>query len=140
MDGYKIVSPCIIEPNSSQCHWKTMHCWNSTTVRDVEWIDFQCPLIHRDIIETIQKFDDELIYGWGNDVYSGLVCKENKWKMGVVDYCPVLHLSGETIRRTGNDDYNKIAMVGMIEFFKKIHRIDDLIRMREYAESYTYNE
>jgi GT2 family glycosyltransferase len=137
---YKLLSPCVLEPNSTQCHWKTMHCWNSNLVRDVKWIDFQCPLIHRDVIEKIKQFDGDLIFGWGNDVYTGIICEENNWKVGVVDYIPVIHLSGETIKRTNKSDYNKNAMYGMVNYFTKINKMDKLKEMREYAESYVYEK
>ena len=59
---YKIISPAIVQPEKNQCFWTTMHNWNSNSVRDVPWIDFQCPLIHRDFIEKIQQFDNELSF------------------------------------------------------------------------------
>ena len=57
---YKIISPCVLQ-NESQCKWKYMHCWNSTKVRDVKWVDYQAPLLHRDFIEKVKQFPDELI-------------------------------------------------------------------------------
>jgi GT2 family glycosyltransferase len=140
--GYKIISPSVIQPERSQCYWVMMHNWNSNKVRDVPWIDFQCPLIHRDLIEEIHQFDEDLIFGWGNDVYSGVICKEKGWKMGIVDYCPVIHLSNETVRQNQDNpiirNYNQYAEQGMIKFFKKIDKIDIFIELRNSAENYKY--
>ena len=140
--GYKIISPAVIQPEKNQCFWPTMHNWNSNTVRDVPWIDFQCPLIHRDLIEKINQFDNDLIFGWGNDVYSGVVCNENGWKQGVVDYCPVIHLSNETVKLNQDNpiikNYNVYAERGMIKFFQKIGKINELIELRSLAQNYKY--
>jgi len=142
--NYKILSPAVLEPNQQQCYWPTMHCWNSDTVRNVPWVDFQCPLIHRDVIEEIKQFDNDLIFGWGNDVYTGLICEEKNWKIGVVDYCPVLHLSQETIGRNKQDkvinNYSVYANQGMLNFFNKIGKYQELVKMRNLARNYVYEQ
>lgn len=141
---YKIISPAILQPEESQCYWPTMHCWNSDTVRQVPWIDFQCPLLHRDLIEEIQQFDQDLNFGWGNDVYSGIVCESRNWKVGVVDYCPVIHLSNETVKQNQNNpiirNYNTYANQGMLKFFTKIGKLDKLTQFREVARKYRYEK
>jgi GT2 family glycosyltransferase len=140
--GYKIISPAVIQPEKSQCHWPTMHCWNSDVVRDVPWIDFQCPLIHRDLIEKINQFDTDLIFGWGIDVYSGVICNENGWKQGVVDYCPAIHLSNVTVQKNQDNpiikNYNVYAEQGMVKFFKKIEKINEWGKLRTQAQNYKY--
>jgi GT2 family glycosyltransferase len=142
--GYKIISPSVIQPEKNQCHWPTMHNWNINTVRDVPWIDFQSPLIHRDLIEEIRQFDEDLIFGWGNDVYSGLVCRKRGWKIGVVDYCPVIHLSNATVHKNQDNpiikNYNVYAERGMIKFFQKIGKINELLELRNLAQNYKYEE
>ena len=72
---YKIVSPSVLQVNS-QCKWKYMHCWNSNKIREVKWVDFQAPLLHKDFIEKINQYRNELIYGWGQDVLSGIICEQ----------------------------------------------------------------
>jgi GT2 family glycosyltransferase len=141
--GYKIVSPAIIQPEWDQCYWTQMHCWNATTVRSVPWVDFQSPLFHRDFIEKIGQFDEDLIFGWGNDVYSGIICRDNDWKIGVVDYCPVIHLSNETVKKNMDNDiirhYNQYAERGMRSFFTKIDNMKEFNEMRDLAKNYKYN-
>jgi GT2 family glycosyltransferase len=139
---YKIISPSVIQPEKNQCFWPTMHNWSANVVRDVPWIDFQCPLIHRDLIEEINQFDTDLIFGWGNDVYSGVICTEKGWRMGVVDWCSVIHLSNETVRQNANNpiikNYNVYAEQGMVKFFNKIDKIKELIDLRNRALNYRY--
>ena len=49
-NDFKIVSPSVLQVEN-QCKWKYMHCWNSDKIREVKWVDFQSPLIHKDFIE-----------------------------------------------------------------------------------------
>ena len=143
-NDYKIISPAVMQPEKNQCFWPTMHNWQSTHTRDVPWIDFQCPLIHRDLIEEIKQFDDDLIFGWGNDVYSGLICRENGWKCGVVDFAPAIHLSNATVQKNQDDDiiknYNVYAERGMVSFFQKIGRMTELVQLRTEAQNYKYEK
>lgn len=139
---YKIVSPAIIQPETEQCFWKNIHNWGSNKIRDVSWVDFQSPLIHIDLIKKINQFDDDLIFGWGNDVYAGMVCNDNNWKIGVVDYCTIVHLNSYTIKKHADDpiikNYNRYAESNMFSFFKKINRFDEFIKMRDDARNYSY--
>ena len=141
--GYKVISPAVIQPERNQCFWPTMHCWNSDVVRDVPWIDFQCPLIHRDLIAEIGQFDEDLIFGWGNDVYSGVVCESRGWKMGVVDFCPAIHLSNATVQKNQDNpiikNYNVYAEQGMVKFFQKIGKMKELMELRAKAQKYRYD-
>ncbi len=139
---YKIISPAVIQPKKDQCFWLNVHNWNCNKVREVSWVDFQCPLIHRDLIEIIKQFDHDLIFGWGNDVYSGLVCKDNGWKVGVVDWCTVVHLENQTVKQNQEDpiikNYNYYANLNMYSYFKKINRMEELTTFREEARNYRY--
>jgi len=141
---YKLLTPAILQPERNQCFWRMMHCWNATKVRDVPWIDLQCPLFHRELIEEIKQFDHDLLFGWGNDVYSGMVCENKGWKVGVVDYCPVIHLSNATVTNNQDDptikNYNIYAEQGMVTFFQKINKMKELIHMRNLAQDYNYEE
>jgi len=141
--NYKILSPAVIQPEKNQCHWRTMHNWNSNTVRDVPWIDFQCPLIHRDFIEEIKQFDNELSFGWGNDVYSGIICSEKSWKQGVVDFCTIVHLSNQTVKTNQTNPiiqkYNVYAEQYMFSFFNRMGKTQELMELRDLAHNYKYD-
>tara|TARA_S200002703_G_scaffold146808_1_gene142139 strand:+ start:2277 stop:3017 length:741 start_codon:yes stop_codon:yes gene_type:complete len=122
------LSPTIINASIEQCAWKQMHNWMSGTTRYVQWIDFQCPLLRRDIVERIGQYPLELIYGWGNDFYTGLVAEELKLKSGVTDKVCITHLNSQTMNKGVEDldgnvltpsEYCSRAERGMNEFMKK---------------------
>jgi hypothetical protein len=97
-EDFTIVSPCVLQPEKSQCYWDPMHNWGANKTRQVGWVDFQSPLIHRRFLDKIPQFPNELIYGWGQDVLSGVICEQNKWKIGVVDWLPIIHFSAFTYK------------------------------------------
>lgn len=140
-NNYKIISPCVLQVNS-QCKWKYMHCWNSTTTREVKWVDFQAPLLHRDFIERVKQFPLELIYGWGQDVLSGIICEQENWKVGVVDRCPLIHYSAQTYKEGKSDldlqTYCRNAESGMFEFMQKQELTEKFLQFRELSANYSY--
>ena len=138
---YKIVSPSVLQVNS-QCKWKYMHCWNTDGTRDVKWVDFQAPLLHRDFIEKVQQYPLELIYGWGQDVLSGIICEQEKWKVGVVDKCPLIHHSAKTYKEGKSDldleTYCRNAESGMYNYFKQSNLLEKFFEYRELSANYSY--
>ncbi len=138
---YKLLSPCVLQPEQTQCYWKTMHNWGSKKVRDVKWVDFQSPMIHRELIEEIKQFPPKLIYGWGQDVYSGYICNKNNWQVGVVDWLAIIHYSSLTYRsknsNMGMSDYSKKAEKNMREFFQSEEILDILDEYRKDARFYS---
>lgn len=141
LSNFTIISPAIQQP-VWQCHWKQMHQWNSNTIRSVKWIDFQCPLFHRKFIEKVNQYDQQLNYGWGNDVISGMICEENNWKIGVCDNVNVLHLDGYTTKKFSNtpgiSNYNYIAEKNMFNYFTQINKMNEFIKYRLYGENYVF--
>jgi len=141
-EDYKIVSPCVLQAKKEQVKWKYMHCWNSTSVREVKWVDFQAPLLHRDLVEHINQFSLDLLYGWGQDVYSGIVCEENDWKVGVVDWAPVIHHSAQTYKEGKSnidlETYCRNAEAGMFKFFNENNLLDKVGKYREASANYSY--
>jgi hypothetical protein len=138
---YKIVSPSVLQINS-QCKWKYMHCWNSNTIRDVKWVDFQAPLLHRDFIEYINQFPADLMYGWGQDVLSGIICEQQGWKVGVVDRCPLIHHSAQTYKAGASDidltTYCYNAETNMFNYFEKQNLINIFHEYRNLSATYKF--
>lgn len=141
-ENYKILSPCVLQAQKNQVKWKYMHCWSSTVPREVKWVDFQAPLLHRDLVEKINQFSLDLIYGWGQDVYSGIVCENEGWKVGVLDWVPVIHYSAQTYKEGKSDldlhTYCQNAEKGMVNFFQKNNLTDTFLSFREHSANYTY--
>jgi len=138
-NDYKIVSPCVLQVNN-QCKWKYMHCWNTNGTRDVKWVDFQAPLIHKDFIYHIKQFPDELLYGWGQDVLSGIICEQQGWKTGVVDRCPLIHYSAQTYKAGASDidlaTYCMNAERNMFQYFEKENLLTTFNLYRELSSTY----
>jgi GT2 family glycosyltransferase len=135
-----VVSPCITQPELSQCYWEPVHCWGAKETRIVPWVDFQCPLLKRELVEEIKSFG--LMFGWGNDVMTGIVCEQKGWKIGVCDFLTAIHLGNATVKAHSDrpilSQYNQLAEQEMIEYFKNKGLLNDLIRMRELAKNYKY--
>tara|TARA_A100001515_G_scaffold5838_1_gene5109 strand:- start:1802 stop:2539 length:738 start_codon:yes stop_codon:yes gene_type:complete len=140
-NDFKIVSPSVLQVEN-QCKWKYMHCWNSDKIREVKWVDFQSPLIHKDFIEKYPQFPDDLIYGWGQDVLSGILCEQNDWKVGVVDRCPLIHHSAHTYKSGKSDldlqTYCQNAEQGMFGYMQSQGLMEKFMEFRELSSRYTY--
>ena len=140
-EKYDIVSPSFynVEANG-QCHWKSMHSWNARETREVDYIDFQSPLISRRLLEEIKEIDPDLMYGWGICFYFALVAKKKNWKLGMVDRCCVLHHNSLTVKRgvAGLDipTYCRRAEEGQYKFFAKTNLYNDYMALRAEAEKY----
>jgi GT2 family glycosyltransferase len=118
---YTILSPSVLQMRLEPDMWKQMHNYGTQNVRQVPWVDFMSPLIHRRLIEEIKQFDSKLIYGWGIDIYCGIVCEQKGWKVGIVDYLTAVHLVAKTTKEGKSDitpeQYFSLAQQGMDNFF-----------------------
>lgn len=143
-DIWNVGSPCIIQPEKTQNHWKQMLCWNTGSSREVKWIDLQCPMISKKFIKQLKKenngeyyIDPLMIRGWGPDVYFGMICQKMSWHTAVFDNIPVVHLGSMTMKSLGNvNEYCRLAEQGMYEFFNKKDLMNEFIDMRRWAENY----
>jgi GT2 family glycosyltransferase len=137
---YTILSPSVIQVRLEQDMWKQMHNYGTKNVRQVPWVDFMSPLIHRRLIEEIHQFSMDLIYGWGLDIYSGIVCEKKDWKIGIVDYISVPHLVAKTTKEKKADitieQYCEYASNGMNNFFLNSGLVQEQQKMMYLAQSY----
>ena len=140
---FTILSPCVLQPEYLQHVFKTMHCWNSDRTRQVKWVDFPAPLIHRRFIEEVRQYPDELIYGWGLPVLSGIICSRHNWQIGVMDNCPVIHLYSATFRSGRSDitfsDYRRKAKAAMLAYFQENNLMEEFRDLRRYAANYAFD-
>ena len=141
-NNYTILSPSVLQPEKNQCHWKSMHNWGANTIRPVKWVDFQAPMIHRRYLTAMDQFPSELVYGWGQDLLSGIICEQNDWKVGVVDWLPIIHFSALTYRSEKSDlkvtEYSQKAEKNMFEYFYTNNLIDKVNEFREHSANYKY--
>lgn len=140
--NYHVVSPSVLQPEETQCYWPQMHNWGSAVPRPVRWVDFMCPLLRRDVVEHIREYDNDLIYGWGQDVYTGIVCEQQQWNLAVVDTLSVIHLSSQTFKDKKSDitvsEYGQLAMGGMVQFFEKNNLLHKMQEFRTWGQNYQY--
>ena len=137
-----VYSPSVINAEISQCNWKQMYNWGSNTVREVRWIDFQCPILRRDICEIIHQYPDKLVYGWGLDFYTGVMAETHGLKTHVSDKQAVAHLNSQTFRRgkinIGVEEFCKRAEFGLYDYFSTSDYNELYYDLRNWGEDYEY--
>jgi len=135
-----VYSPSVINAQEQQCHWKQMWNWG-LGLRDVKWIDFQSPLLRRDVCEIIKQYPTELILGWGVDFYTGIICENSGLKTVVSDTNTICHLISQTFRQNkidiGVDEFCKNADTNMYEYFSKSEFKEQYFNFRVYGERYS---
>lgn len=134
-----VYSPSVINASIDQCHWKQMHNWGNG-LRHVKWIDFQCPLIRRDVLDIIKQYPQELIYGWGLDLYTGCVTEENLLNTVVSDNNTICHLNSQTFKQNkvniGVSEFCRNAEYNMANYFKDSKYKDAYQQLRHYGQNY----
>jgi hypothetical protein len=135
-----VYSPSIINASIDQCHWKQMWNWGKE-LRQVRWVDFQCPLLRRDILEIIKQYPNELIYGWGNDLYTGCITDIHKLNTIVSDKNTICHLNSQTFKQNkiniGVNEFCKQAEEKMFNYFRNSELNSLYWNLRSYGENYT---
>jgi len=135
-----VYSPSVINASMSQCHWRQMWNWG-IGAREVKWIDFQCPLLRRDILKEINKFPEELIYGWGLDFYTGCISELSNYKTVVSDNNTICHLNSQTFLQNkiniGVNEFCRNAEGNMNIFFRNSEFNLLYLKLREYGENYS---
>lgn len=138
-----VLSPSVLQPEKSQCTWKQMHNWGASDPRLVRWVDFMCPFLTRRIVEKIQQYDLELIYGWGQDIFTGVVCEDENMRVAVCDSLSVIHMSSQTYKDNRSDitasEYGARAGAGLNNYFARIGLSTKLEQLRTYGYTYEYN-
>ena len=134
-----VYSPTIINASVEQCHWKQMWNWGKE-LREVKWIDFQCPLLRRDILEIIKQYPNELIYGWGNDFYTGCMTETHNLKTIVSDNNTICHLNSQTFKQNkiniGVSEFCRRAEENMFNYFRNSELNSLYWELRKHGENY----
>ena len=134
-----VYSPAIINASVDQCHWKQMWNWGKG-LREVKWIDFQAPLIRRDVLELIKQYPQELIYGWGIDLYTGCITETRNLKTVVSDNNTICHLNSQTFAQKkvniGVSEFCRNAETNMYNYFRNSEMNLLYLSLRQYGETY----
>ena len=135
-----VYSPSVINASIDQCHWKQMWNWGKG-LREVRWIDFQCPLLRRDILQEIERFPQQLMYGWGLDFYAGCVAEKLGLKTIVSDTNTICHLNSQTFKQNkiniGITEFCRNAETSMHNYFSNSEFNSLYYNLRTYGENYT---
>jgi GT2 family glycosyltransferase len=138
-----VYSPSIINASPDQCHWKQMWNWG-VGLRNVRWIDFQSPLLRRDVLEIIKQYPTELVYGWGLDFYTGCIAEENGLKTVVSDTNTICHLNSQTFKQNkidiGISEFCRNADYNMSNYFTNSIYSNLYYELRKYGENYNINK
>lgn len=130
-----VVSPCVIQPTPQQGFWKQMHNWGQTEVRYVPFVDYQCPLMKRKFVEKVKAFESH--YGWVQDLVTGMVCEDNNWKIGVIDWITAVHIGNGTVKENAHlSNYNILAQQEMDEYFASRNLIDKVNQLKLKSMNY----
>lgn len=141
---FDIVSPSVFHSDMSvESFWKTMHSWGSSAIREVPYIDFQCPLISKRLLTEVGSIDKDLQYGWGIDAWLALICEEKKFKLGVLDSVSIVHFGSATTKKNRLKDidfneYMSIARRGSENFFSKIKKTNEYDKLMHRAAHYNF--
>ncbi len=134
-----VYSPSVINASVEQCHWKQMWNWGRG-LREVKWVDFQCPLLRRDILEIIKQYPEELIYGWGNDFYTGCITEQHNLKTIVSDINTICHLNSQTFKQNkiniGVSEFCRKVEENMFNYFRTSEMNSLYWDLRKYGENY----
>jgi hypothetical protein len=134
-----VYSPSVINASISQCHWKQMWNWGKG-LREVKWVDFQAPLLRRDVLEIIKQYPEELIYGWGNDLYTGCITEQYNLKTIVSDVNTICHLNSQTFAQNkisiGVNEFCRNAETNMYNYFRNSEMNSLYLSLRQYGENY----
>lgn len=55
----------IFTPTINSPHTKVMSKIGNESIRQVYWIEFVCPIFHKDILRKVGMLDFDMSYGWG---------------------------------------------------------------------------
>lgn len=142
--GYHWVGASVHEPPRGT-QWKPTRPHGAKQPRECIWFDLQCTLFHRELIEAIGAYDMVMKYGWGPDIYTGMVVEDNNWKAAMLDTVQVTHKGGNHTVAAGRstideNSYTNKAITGMEAFFSQTReRWIRYHELRFWADTYQYS-
>ena len=94
-------------------------------------------MFSRELAEKIHPIPEQLIYGWGIDFLSSIICEENNWKMGVCDKTPTIHLISQTLKLNSElSQVSNLAERNMFEYFEKSGKFSKFMEIRNKTLNY----
>lgn len=141
--GFHWVGASVNEPPHGT-HWAQTRPYGATEPRECLWFDLQCTLFHRELVEAIGAYDMVMKYGWGPDIYTGMVVEDHGWKAAMLDTVQVTHAGHNNTMAAGRstideNSYTSKAHAGMEAFFlQSSERWGRYHEFRFWANTYRY--
>lgn len=139
-----LYTPSVINGSEEQCKWKTVWNWGSDTVREVKYIDDQCPILSRRLCKAIKQFPQELLLGYGTDFYECIIANRLEYKIAVSDNLTVCHLENQTLKRNklttiSKEQYYNDNYHNMVNYFENSKYKQEYLDLFEYGDKYNYH-
>lgn len=122
-----IYTPSVLRGQLQQCDWKPMLNWGTKGVRLVKYIDDECPIFSRRMIEKLNPLPHELYLGYGTDFYECIIANRNNYNIGVSDSNTVLHLENYTVKQ------DKLTTITKQQYYN-----DNFVNMQTYFNNSEY--
>ena len=101
-----IFSPVVNSPHSG-----VMSRQGNDFLRQVPWVEFVCPIIHRDVIEAIGLLDEEMPKGWGVELDYCHRAKKAGFNTYLVQDIAIYHYGHKS--QTDHGEYSHYANIEM---------------------------
>jgi GT2 family glycosyltransferase len=101
----------IFSPTLNSPHWKVMTRTGDEFIREVPWIEFVCPIIHRDVIKAIGVLDEGMPRGWGVELDYCYRAKKAGFSTYLVQDIQIEHYGHKS--QTDHGEYSHYANIEM---------------------------
>jgi GT2 family glycosyltransferase len=101
----------IFSPTLNSPHWKVMTRTGDEFIRKVSWIEFVCPIIHRDVIKAIGVLDEGMPRGWGVELDYCYRAKKAGFSTYLVQDIQIEHYGHKS--QTDHGEYSHYANIEM---------------------------
>lgn len=92
----------IFSPSCNSPHRSVMNPIDNNDIRKVPWVEFICPIIHKNIIKNIGILDLDMRHGWGVEVDYCYRASLREYQTFLVQSCEVQHYEHQS-----QDDHSK---------------------------------
>lgn len=113
LNGRKgIFSPVVNSPHSA-----VMSKYGNDLIRQVPWVEFVCPIIHRDVIEAIGLLDEGMPRGWGIELDYCYRAKKTGFNTYLVQDIAIQHYGHKS--QADHGEYSHYANIEMNDRLKE---------------------
>lgn len=113
LNGRKgIFSPVVNSPHSG-----VMNRYGNDLIRQVPWVEFVCPIIHRDVIKAIGLLDEGMPRGWGVELDYCYRAKQAGFNTYLVQDIAIHHYGHKS--QSDHKEYSHYANIEMNDRLKE---------------------